>query len=278
MRFPFTERDYDELRLISEEYLPIYEDSQDFFSEHYSEIKTYTKWKGSDKEYLSKELLYDEKGMLRSRKMWSQNGHLWNTGTCRVEGQKMILTSEGIETLWIFNAHGHLAEAIYAKGTSYEERMLFSYNQHQQVIGIDQNIEIEWKNGHPFLARDYKKQLVLTHILERKQSHSKILYPTDANKTAQKIPRLLHYDPSGRLLRDEKGPWLKTINYFGYDMMTGKRIIQTLNGTQIRHYYEEEQLIADGIVEVKAEYQEKENSPKTYHRILKTMKAPSNEI
>ena len=276
MRFPFSEREYDELRLISEESLPIKEDSIHFFSEHYSEIRTYSIDGNTEEEYLSQELKYDQKGIIESRKNWEKNGKLWREENCKIDSNKLLIQSNLDNTIWLFNDKGNLVELIYASEKDYEERIFFKYDENQYLIEMNENIKIERKEGIPFLVKDTKNDLIITQYLERTDNVSKIIYPNTANRNSSQVPRVLKYNNHNQLISDEHGAWLKEINYFGYDMMSGKRITQYLNGKESWEYYEEEKLIEKGIVEVKSEYQEKNGITKRKYREIKKMKTTAN--
>lgn len=276
MRFPFTNRDFDELRLISEEYLPIYDDSEHFFSESFSEIRAYSRYKDSEKEYLLYEFIYDRNGIITSRRFWDRTGKLWKEEQSEIIGNKLIIHADTDRTIWTFNSFGNLKNAIYGAGKEYEEQMVFKYDEEQNVIGIDETIKIEWKGGHPFIAKNIDKNIILTHIAERTKTKSRIFYPSVRNQRYIEIPRIINYSENGELISDEQGTWLKKVEYFRNDSRKGKRIIQYLNGKQNSVYSEEETLIDNGVIEVKLTYQGKENSPKEYYRILKKIKTTAN--
>ena len=190
MRFPFTNRDFDELRLISEEYLPIYDDSKHFFSESFSEIRAYSRYKDSEKEYLQYEFIYDRNGIITSRRFWDRTGKLWKEEQSEIIGNKLIIHADTDRTIWTFNSFGNLKNAIYGAGKEYEEQMVFKYDEEQNVIGIDETIKIEWKGGHPFIAKNADENIILTHIAERTKTNSRIFYPSVRNQRYIEIPRI----------------------------------------------------------------------------------------
>ncbi len=277
MKFPFSKRDYEELNLISEEYLPIYADAKDIFLRGFSEITRYVKLNESQEEYRIEQVTYDENGLIKERNYWDKNGFLWREDKFTLRERNLLIKSKSSKTLWKFNEGGFLSEAVYGFESGYEEKIVFEYDDFHNPIQINDDIQIDWNNGVPIESRNIKNGSILTKITERNSKLSKILYPSAANPISAKEPRFCTYDENERLILDENKYWRTEISYFSYGMMSGKRVKKFCNQKQISQYYEEERLIDKDLIEMKSEYQEIEHGEKQSYRTVKKIKTAANK-